>query len=149
MVASIAEDFEHCSIHAYQSHAGWGWNIYEDDNVIGTLAEEATFPNQEAALSAAREVAEKIEERWKNYGYDWLRVLDFIEVYNKKDWEKPTRIWIEQIPGSRAWTMYRQQAGELEPMSGTLLFSGMGGWRGIPEWVNVFVQGALRLETCQ
>jgi hypothetical protein len=141
----IAEKHQHCAIQTYSTETGWGWNIFEDDNAIGTPPEEETFPNQEAALHAARKVAEKIEERWRNYGYELVKIHSFFEAYSNAEWEKPIKLWLDPLPGGKAWIAYYQKGGEPEPFTGTLMFSGIAGWKGTVRWIDVLVNAALEV----
>lgn len=59
------EFFKHCRITCYHGKSGWGWNLFEGDNVIGTTEEEETYSDETAALNAAKVQAEIVEKRWE------------------------------------------------------------------------------------
>jgi hypothetical protein len=138
----IVEQYEHGVIHIHHTNTGWEWTIFENDSLI---LNEEKFCSQEAALSAAREITRKIEENWRNHGYELEKINLFLEAYSNVNWEKPVKTWLDPLPGGRAWMVHYHRIDDLEPITGMLFFSGSNGWTGETQWIDFLVKTALEI----
>jgi hypothetical protein len=137
----IQEVFKHCTITCYPGKSGWGWNLFEGDNVIGTGEEEETYPSEIEALNTAKAQAEIVEKRWERFPLDWIQLNKFIADYSRAT---KHNVWLEALPGGQAWLVYYQNPSKSEPYCRTLMFDGIGGWRADAKWLEVIVEAAFK-----